>query len=195
MMKKLLIYIFFIFINFSIAFAEEISSVSPVPPPIDTTLTDISYIMQPVIKPRSTIWQPNPTSAFFRSLCLPAGGQIYNKQYIKAMSIIALESTFGGITYYQKHLADKAKEAMEKAILENNANEEYEQHNNYINHRERSREYFWVTASIILYSAIDAYVEAHLWNFDLELGTEPEGLEISKKEMPKQINFYFKINF
>ncbi len=94
----------------------------------------------------------SPTMAIFWSLVFPGGGQIYTESYWKA-PIFA--TAVGILTYnaFQNHRIFKDLES------QNNLNKEV-----YRNNRDIS--IFFICGVYIL-SAIDAYVGAHLYDFDV----------------------------
>ncbi len=107
----------------------------------------------------------NPTRAMLYSAFVPGAGQIYNHAYAKAGIVIGLQSWNIGRAIYNDgkagEFADKAADASDPF---------YQQF-----YKDRSREYrekrgsdiWWIGITAAL-SAIDAYVDAHLSDFDSE---------------------------
>lgn len=91
----------------------------------------------------------SPTGAMIRSLILPGWGQLYNKKYVKA--ILAFGAEIGLLTnsiyLNQKYKASDTE--LEREF--------------YINNRNLSN---WWLVGVILFSMADAFVDAHLADFD-----------------------------
>lgn len=91
----------------------------------------------------------SPTGAMIRSLLFPGWGQLYNKKYFKAILIFSAEI---GLATNSIHLNQKYKAS--KTDLEREF---------YINNRNLSN---WWLVGMILFSMADAFVDAHLSDFD-----------------------------
>jgi hypothetical protein len=91
----------------------------------------------------------SPTGAMIRSLIFPGWGQLYNKKYFKA--ILAFGAEIGLLTnsiyLNQKYKASDTE--LEREF--------------YINNRNLSN---WWLVGVILFSMADAFVDAHLSDFD-----------------------------
>jgi len=115
----------------------------------------------------SVAWMPNPTGAAVRSLILPGWGQAYVHQPIKAAIYGGLEFGFILSTYRQHRLY---KEALDDH-RDDNANA-YKENRNRIS---------WYIAGVVILSMMDAYVDAHLFDFDVSPEfTLPVGSEKNK---------------
>ncbi len=112
----------------------------------------------------SETWCPSPTGAALRSLVFPGWGQIYVRKPIKAVIYSGIEQAFiYGI--YRHHKLFKHH----SALGDDNTAEFYR------NNRNRQA---WYLAAAIIVSVMDAYVDAHLYQFDVseKLGfTESRG--------------------
>ena len=91
----------------------------------------------------------SPTGAMIRSLVFPGWGQFYNKKYFKAILVCGVEIGLIANSIYlnQKYLKSETDNEREF----------------YINNRNISN---WWLVGVILISMADAYVDAHLHNFD-----------------------------
>lgn len=125
--------------------------------------------------------KPSPTGALLRSVALPGWGQIYNHKYIKAVIIGGAEIAFvTGVAVQNERLKDSRRKFDQ--LLDSGANPSaiaLEQQN--IQFYENTRNTFiWLTAGAIFYSMLDAYVDAHLAQYDqsdlppLSLQYEPD---------------------
>ena len=91
----------------------------------------------------------NPTGAAFRSLAIPGWGQYYNGQKIKAALAMAAEAAEIGTAIYWNGRARGASDPEEQFL-----------------YRDYRNQALWILAATILVSMLDAYVDAHLYDFD-----------------------------
>lgn len=98
----------------------------------------------------------SPSGAMLRSLVLPGWGQFYNQKYSKAIVVFGLETGLAlGASYQndQMHRSDKKGDA-EVAKF----------------YRDDRNRLIWWLAGFILFSMGDAYVDAHLFDYDISPG-------------------------
>jgi len=98
--------------------------------------------------------------AMIRSAIIPGWGQVYSGHYIKAGLIFAVESGLVISAINENRKADDVYET------------DYEA---YLDRIDRRNTLIWCTAGVIVYSMVDAYVDAHLFGFDedqVSLGLE-----------------------
>lgn len=87
--------------------------------------------------------------AVIRSALLPGLGQWYNQQRIKAVIVFGGEAAlFGNILFYRK----KAREA----VVEENQ----------VFYEDLKSRFTWILAAVHLLNMLDAFVDAHLFDFD-----------------------------
>lgn len=122
-------------------------------------------------KDRATI-EHSPRKALFLALALPGAGQIYNKKYWK------LPIVYGGLglsTYLIVFNHNKFKDFDEALTIRQNGGDDkykniYTEASlesltlDYRNERDRA---ILITAGVYLLQVVDAYVDAHLFNFDV----------------------------
>ena len=100
-----------------------------------------------------------PLKAAVLSCFIPGGGQLYNGKYLKSGFVFAVEGSFIGLAAYHHLEAEKYYDRYKVSLSETDYNE-------YVKYYEkRQSDFFWVGAIIFL-SAIDAYVDAHLFDFE-----------------------------
>ncbi len=100
-----------------------------------------------------------PLKAAILSCFIPGGGQLYNGKYLKTGFVFALEGSFIGLAAYHHLEAEKYYDRYKVSELDSDYNE-------YVKYYERRQsDFFWV-GTIIFLSAIDAYVDAHLFDFE-----------------------------
>ncbi|MBN1326449.1 MAG: hypothetical protein JW996_00695 [Candidatus Cloacimonetes bacterium] len=103
--------------------------------------------------------EKKPMKAAALSFFLPAGGQFYNESYLKAGFVLALEGGLIGLTLYNHYQTEKHYDK----YLETGLDMEYEKYLDYYYKRQND---LWWTGIVIFLSTIDAYVDAHLYNFE-----------------------------
>lgn len=134
-------------------------------------------------------WRPSPTGAALRSLAFPGWGQMYAGSPLKAVIYSGIEQGFiygvywqhklyqhyysiyqyhDSIHQYYDSLPDSHPDSLENKRLAD-FNKELADYNERLANpykNDRNRMAWYLTAAIIL-SVMDAYVEAHLYGFDV----------------------------
>jgi len=110
-----------------------------------------------------TVSVKSPTGALIRSLIIPGWGQLYNKKIFKAILVFCTETGLvaNSIYLHQKYKQWDQKYRESEPGPEQDiiiANREF-----YINNRNKSN---WWLVGVILFSMADAFVDAHLSDFD-----------------------------
>jgi len=128
--------------------------------PVDSSST------RPATQKRSS-----PRSVMLRSLAVPGWGQYYNRQYLKAALAFGAEAGLVVTSIYWSQQANKTSDQDSRLI--------------YIDYRNQAR--WWLLATV-LFSMLDAYVDASLSDFDespdLSLappGNRPAGIMLTIK--------------
>lgn len=91
----------------------------------------------------------SPRGAMLRSIFVPGWGQFYNGKWFKGIVIAGTEIGLVANAVIQNQYAVNSTTLLEREF--------------YVNNRNLS---FWWLAGAILYSAVDAYVDAQLYHFD-----------------------------
>jgi hypothetical protein len=132
--------------------------------------------------------EKSPTGALFRSLALPGWGQIYTRNYIRAAIYGSGEVILIGAICNFWSLSNKHRERFEFAqkysrgdflhtsgvtILPHGTQlqvpevpQERKEFDLYQRFQDKRNFYLWITATWVFISMFDAYVDAHLYNFD-----------------------------
>ncbi len=108
-------------------------------------------------------WNPNPTTSLFLSMFIPGGGQFYNRSYIKSVVYGSTE------IYLVKYIAWRWKWMnRHKSNFQNTDDETYkaEQFALYEKTRDSRNLHLWLISLTTLFTMFDAYVDAHLSDFD-----------------------------
>jgi hypothetical protein len=128
-------------------------------------LLSLSYSGASGQNPDSTVTKKkNPTGALFRSVFVPGWGQLYNEKYIKAVVIAGIEVYLINEVYTHWHKADLHEEhfthAFDRPVYQA---AEFARYEDELDKRGNAT---WFLAATIFFSMFDAYVDAHLYDFD-----------------------------
>lgn len=100
-----------------------------------------------------------PMKAAALSLILPGAGQFYNESYLKSTVVIALELSLIGLAV-NHHL--KSEDYYDQ--YRQTQNEVF--YKKYVDYYEKKQSDLWWVGTVIFFSVIDAYVDAHLYDFE-----------------------------
>jgi hypothetical protein len=122
-----------------------------------------------------------PMRSAFYSLIIPGGGQYYNENYWKFGGVVAIEGYFIARTIYHQLEANSHYDKYRKSLLQTD-------YQNYLHYYyEVKNDYWWLGTTIVL-SMIDAYVDAHLFNYDAN--KEKINLKFFDKKISLEFKFY-----
>jgi len=123
-----------------------------------------------------SVQKKSPMGAFWRSAVLPGWGQIYNESYWKAPLIWSLTGFFiYGWFYNNKYYNDYKELYIESLKLSPDGNNGYLRYREF--YRDRRDFFAFYLALTYLLNVVDAYVDAHLFDFDAQFN--PSQKEIS----------------
>lgn len=100
-----------------------------------------------------------PFKAAALSLFIPGGGQLYNGAYLKSIGVLALETSMIGLAAYHHF---KAEDYYDKYRISDNEDD----YNDYLDYYYKRQSDLWWLGAIVFLSTIDAFVDAHLFNFE-----------------------------
>jgi hypothetical protein len=144
-----------------------------------------------VSQPDTLFERKSPMGALLRSVALPGWGQFYNKKYFKSAVVFGAETTFLTLAAIEWYRMNKHKRNFQNPDHPDRY-WEFEQFQFYEDQRNM---YLWITAGIVFISMFDAYVDAHLYNFDKE---KVRDLSISLKPEVKwgdEVKIVFAVAF
>ncbi len=132
----------------------------------------------------------SPTGALFRSVAFPGWGQLYNRKYLKAGLVFGVETTFLVLMVIDWDRMNEHKKLFDS--LPENHQDKYWEYEQYKFYKDRKNLYLWSILTTVFLSMFDAYVDAHLYNFDKEM--DEIGLEIHP-QTGKELGFKLSFNF
>lgn len=107
----------------------------------------------------------SPSGALFRSLAVPGWGQFYNGEYVKGPIVIAAQATCVYLAIDRYLTARDYYNQSRNTSDENERENLYGKYNDYILETEF---WGWLYVGFMALSAMDAYVDAHLSDWDVE---------------------------
>ncbi|MFQ5601638.1 MAG: DUF5683 domain-containing protein [bacterium] len=92
----------------------------------------------------------SPKGAVLRSLAFPGWGQWYNEQKIKSLLVFSTESFLIGLSFYYNNKATNSDSG--------SVSKEF--------YTDKRNLMYWLIGGFTLLSMLDAYIDAHLYDFD-----------------------------
>lgn len=114
-----------------------------------------------------------PRWVMARSLVVPGWGQLHNGSWIKAAAIATGEGLLGARIVRDSKALDELNRQIEAARADNDqareaaAVEEYNQRLDQLVRRQ------WLFAALLTYALLDAYIDAHFRDFEIEFKHDP----------------------
>ena len=118
-------------------------------------------------------WTEQPRVVMLRSLLLPGWGQFHNRAYVKSALVAGGEGAFGVFLWKDRRELDRLLAEVERERVGGDP-QGYESAVNRYNARLTSsvgRQ--WMFAAVLAYALVDAYVDAHFRDFDIEFRSDP----------------------
>ena len=125
----------------------------------DSTVTKVS-------EPDTLLKSKSPMSALLRSVAFPGWGQCYNHKYMKGVVVFGTETTFITLAAIEWSRANTHKKNFQNPKYP--YSERYWEFEQFKFYEDRRNLFLWITAGVVFLSMFDAYIDAHLYNFDKE---------------------------
>ena len=100
-------------------------------------------------------------------MAFPGWGQLYNRKYLKSLAVVAGEGycIVQAIRYW-----DLSEQAYDRFVqTEDDDSQKQFYYYDYDFYQDRRNLFLWISGLAIFISMIDAYVDAHLANFDIDI--------------------------
>lgn len=111
------------------------------------------------------ITPPKPYRAMAYSVLFPGGGQVYNHQYLKAGLVLGVQGALTGLAIYHDDKRDHYKQ-LSQLTSDIYMAELYQAKSN--DYKDMLRSDIWWMGITMALSVIDAYVDAHMLDYDRE---------------------------
>lgn len=144
----------------------------------------------------------SPRSALIRSAIIPGWGQLYVKKPLKAVMYISLEAyhiyrvvEYNSIYQYVKDTKESVGVVVWNSLSEAEKKEQvkavtgYDLSLNTWRPREKRNKYAWWCFGIYIIGMLDAYVDAHLYNFP------SNNIELAMDSQAKSVGINISFNF
>ncbi len=142
------------------------------PSPAAAAPDSVAWVPAVAPAPRDTTTRRvRPFLVMARSAIVPGWGQVYNRQPLKAVVVVAGE---GFLTYKIFQELRRENDAIDRQVAAATTEEFLAAQADEIDHQNRKTDWIWWTAAAHLLQMADAYVDAHFLNFDAEFGPADE---------------------
>jgi len=132
----------------------------------------------------SLLFAVNPTRAMLYSAFIPGGGQVYNRAYVKAGIVIGVQGYLVGSTLYNDA---KVQDYKKKISATDDAFLLQQYRDGRDEYRERRTSDIWWMGITCVLSMLDAYVDAHLQDFE----AEKQKLHLRFEDEQLQLRYHF----
>ena len=107
-----------------------------------------------------------PMGALLRSVAIPGWGQYYNRKYIKSAVVFGAETFFiAKAVHWWKKTEDQYNSIQQTG----DRSQQFIRYNIYRSYRTSRDDYLWAVGLTVFLSMFDAYVDAHLAGFDVDI--------------------------
>ncbi len=101
-----------------------------------------------------------PFKAGALSFFVPGGGQFYNEKYLKSAFVFVLEGSLIGLAIYHNY---QSQSNYDKYVQTQNP----QHYSDYVKFYEKQQSDLWWLGTVIFLSTIDAFVDAHLFDYEM----------------------------
>lgn len=143
-----------------------------------------------------SLFEGKPGKAALYSLLVPGGGQLYNRKYWKVPLALAIDGGLIYNIYFQNQQYNKFQDAYILALQQgepgSTVNSLREQRNFY----RKWREYSWVFfIAGHMFTALDAYVDRHLLEFDIREDIGFSGKAMSTIPLQGSVTLHIPLHY
>jgi hypothetical protein len=118
-------------------------------------------------------WSDQPRWVMMRSLIIPGWGQAHNGAWIKAVAVAGAETWLIVGAISDRDDLDRLQGEINDAAAAGDATRHDVLVNEYNDLLNKFVGKQWLLAGVVAYSLLDAYVDAHFKNFDIEFRNDP----------------------
>jgi len=133
--------------------------------------------------------EKTPRGALLRSFIFPGWGQFYNERWIKGGSILCVETLTFLSTLNRYRIARSYYNSSKNAT----GDEREQLYNRYEELLRQTELLGWLSALEVVFSMLDAYVDAHLMNYDVSDIEQDKEKTGNSREM--KVGFYLEFEF
>ena len=118
-------------------------------------------------------WSDQPRFVMARSLIVPGWGQFYNHAWIKGVAVAGTETWFIVTLVQDKNALDDLQSEIDDARNDGDKPRYADAVSRYNDRLDTFVAHQWLFGAVLAYALIDAYVDAHFRNFDIEFRHDP----------------------
>lgn len=122
---------------------------------------------------RHEAWHEQPRAVMLRSLLVPGWGQLHNRAYFKAVAVAAGEGVLIARLSQDGKDLSTWRARVDQAARDEDAEGYAAAATEYNAALDRLVGHQWLLGGVIAYALVDAYVDAHFRDFDIEFRTDP----------------------
>lgn len=122
---------------------------------------------------RGQPWHEQPRVVMLRSLLVPGWGQFHNRSYVKAAAVAAGEGVLVSRLVRDGKDLTTWRARVDQAARDEDAEGYAAAATEYNAALDRLVGHQWLLGGVIAYALVDAYVDAHFRDFDIEFRTDP----------------------
>ncbi len=130
-------------------------------------------------------YDKNPYRAMLYSAVLPGGGQLYNQAYVKAAVVAGLQGYLIATAVHHNDRKLHYQDLMNNSVFGEPDYLIYKQQRD--SYRDDLRSDYWWMGTVLVLSVADAFVDAHLYNFN----KEKEKIRIKFEDKMLQVSYHF----
>lgn len=175
---------------FNTAFSQDVQEFKIKLPESNYELND--FLLKDTIKKKDTAYtfkmSRSPSKAMLFSAVLPGAGQFYNESYWKIPIIWAVGGYFVYEIIKQNNLYIDYRDLYANSQTPSNPNGDVRYKNLREFYRDQRDQFYLYAGLVYLINIVDAYVDAHLFDFDVSDKIQVQGLKGSKSLMNLKIN-------
>jgi hypothetical protein len=172
------------------AFSQEVQVFKNMLPESRYELND--FLLKDTIKKKDTAYTykmtKSPTKAMLFSAVIPGAGQFYNKSYWKIPIIWGVGGYFVYEIIKNNNSYIDYRDLYANSQTPSNPNGDVRYKNLREFYRDQRDQFYLYAGLVYLINIVDAYVDAHLFDFDVSDKIQVQGLKSSKSLMNLKIN-------
>ena len=118
-------------------------------------------------------WPEQPRVVMLRSLLVPGWGQVHNRAWLKAIGVAGAETWIVSALLEDNHALNGILREINVAAADSDEVRHNDAVNRYNARLDASIGRQWLLGGVLAYALVDAYVDAHFRDFDIEFKHDP----------------------
>lgn len=118
-------------------------------------------------------WPDQPRFVMLRSLLIPGWGQVHNRAWLKAVGVAGAEGWIVSALLEDNRVLNRLLGEIDAAAADSDEERHNDAVNRYNARLDASIGRQWLLGGVLAYALVDAYVDAHFRDFDIEFRHDP----------------------